>query len=90
MENFILWVMLCVSVGEELQVPGFHTQGGAAHIPSSCLTQRQVGARAGGWGGKGNREQMPFQLLTCVLCRQHRNGKSQVIEFPYPWRENKV
>lgn len=39
MENFILWVMLCVS-GE----------GGAAHIPARHLTWRPVGARMGrGW-----------------------------------------
>lgn len=69
MENFILWVTLCVSVGEELLVPSFHAQGGAAHTPSRCLTQRQVGAGAvGGRRGDGDGEQMSFQTLTCVHC----------------------
>lgn len=53
MENFILWVTLCVSVGEELLVPSFLAQGGAAHTPSRCLTQRQVGAGAVGGGARG-------------------------------------
>lgn len=83
MENFILWVMLCVLVGEGLQVPGFHPQGGAAHIPPRCLTQREAGA--GQSGGRGRGADAISDLDVCALCRQHRKGESQVAEPPAPW-----
>lgn len=41
----------------------------------------------GGLGERGRGADAISDLDVCALCRQHRNGESQVTESPAPWRE---